>query len=130
MTKDTFDELIESEIREAKRPKMEPPPGMVGTPQRRTEPARFRLTPPKESATAKFFYGLGIFAIAATLLLTVLMTLYVGAADAVYILLAGSVSAGLWFAIAGALECLNATAHWSEQTAKAIFHQDTAAKGD
>lgn len=128
MAKDNFDELIESEVREAKRPKMEAPPGMVGTSANRTQPA-FRLTAPKESATAKFFYGLGIFAAVATVILFVLVLAKSGAVPAIYALLAGSVSAGLWFAIAGALEYLNATAHWSEQTAKAI-HQATAARKD
>ena len=129
MAKDNFDELIESEVREAKRPKIEPPPGMVGTSSSRAQPA-FRLTAPKESDTAKFFYGLGLFAVLATLLMAGLVYANGTAAGAVYILLAGGVSAGLWFAIAGALEYLNATAHWSEQTAKAIAHQATAARKD
>ena len=129
MTKDNFDDLIESEVREAKRPKIEPPPGMVGTSTSRSQPA-FRLTAPKESATAKFFYGLGIFAAVATVVLAALAVMSYGIPEGLAVLFAGAVSAGLWFATASAQEYLNATAHWSEQTAKAIAHQATAARKD
>ena len=141
MPRDSFDDLVESEVRDANRPKPAgPPPGTVGTTSYRNESIssrpRVRLAAPQGSVAAAFFFWLGVADLAATALLAMFVTANAGVVPGVYIAVAGAISAFLWFGISTALDRLDAAAHWTQQTAEAIRqaeesrHQGTASKGD
>lgn len=119
---DSFDDLVDDVIREERRPKVAPPPGMTGTtPARASAPRapRIRLTPHQSPVVARFFVGLGIGTIGVTL--GTALFLVEGFAERMAVFETGLISGMIAVAAGVALDRLDAAAHWSRQTAEAIW---------
>lgn len=129
----SFDDIVEAEVRESRRPKIEPPPGMVGTsPSSRPTPQpqrRIPLPPEPKSATAGYFSIVGTLTIAAGFLLApVLLWFGESFLVALAFALSGVFPGMLLLAIASVVDRLTSIAHWSRVVAESL--QGTAARND
>jgi hypothetical protein len=123
---DSFDSIVDAEVRESRKPKITPPPGMVGTSAGAT--ARHRIAPHKTPKAAAI---LSTFAWIVLVLNTVgsFAFLSQGVIPFVAVLLSGAWFAAALLIMSVVVDRLDAAAHWSRQTAEAL-HQYTASRND
>lgn len=123
---DAFDSIVDAEVRESRKPKIAPPPGMVGTSAGVT--VRHRLVPHKSPKAASV---LSVVAWIVFVLNTVgaFAFLSQGVVPFVTVLLSGAWFTAALLIMSVVVDRLDAAAHWSRQTAETLY-QYTASRKD
>lgn len=115
---DAFDAAVEDAILSDRKPKLAPPPGMVGTSSTSSQKPTIRITEASPLFAASFFIWLGVGDILSGI--AVAMCVIEGIPAKVAFAAAAVVSGMLFVAVGVVIERLNETAHWTRQTAEAI----------